>query len=99
MTILTKLSENLNKRLLMPKKTKWLPKIGSIVLFLLLSCCGAYAQNAVKGRVISKTDNTPVPGATVQLKGSSVITQTSADGTFFINLPGSRGTLVISAVG
>ena len=83
----------------MPKKTKWLHQIGCIVLFLLLSCCGAYAQNAVKGRVINKTDNSPVPGATVQLKGSSVITQTNADGTFSINVPGSKGTLVISAVG
>jgi TonB-linked SusC/RagA family outer membrane protein len=99
MTILTQLSENLNKRLLMPKKTKWLHQIGCIVLFILLSCCGAYAQNAVKGRVINKTDNSPVPGATVQLKGSSVITQTNADGTFSINVPGTRGTLVISAVG
>ena len=83
----------------MPKKTKWLQQIGSLVLFFFLSTFGAYAQNAVTGRVINKTDNTPIPGATVQLKGSSVITQTRADGTFSINVPGPKGTLVISAIG
>ncbi|HEX9513020.1 MAG TPA: TonB-dependent receptor [Puia sp.] len=69
-----------------------------VTIFLLFTCF-AYAQNAVTGKVINKTDNTPVPGATVQVKGSKVITQSGADGAFSINLPNGKGTLVISAVG
>ena len=53
----------------MPKKTKWLHQIGCLVLFFVLSTVGAYAQKAVTGRVINKTDNSPVPGATVHLYG------------------------------
>jgi TonB-dependent starch-binding outer membrane protein SusC len=83
----------------MPKKTKGLAKIGCMVMLFLLFTCTTYAQNAVTGRVINKTDNTPVPGATVQVKGSKVITQSATDGTFSVNLPGGKGTLVISAVG
>ncbi len=83
----------------MPKKTKGLSKIGCMVTIFLLFTCIAYAQNAVTGRVINKTDNTPVPGATVQVKGSKTITQSATDGTFSINLPKSTGTLVITAVG
>ncbi len=83
----------------MPKKTKGLPKIGCLATIFLLLTCFAYAQNAVTGKVINKTDNTPIPGATVQVKGSKVITPSGADGTFSINLPRDKGTLVISAIG
>src|ERR1700744_403428 len=83
----------------MPKKTKGLGKIGCIVTLFLLFTCNVYAQNAVTGKVINKTDNSPVPGATIQVKGSKVITQSGVDGTFSINLPKSSGTFVISAVG
>src|SRR5579863_2469761 len=99
MTTSLSLSEKLNKRLLMPKKTKGLARIGGMVTIFLLLTCITYAQNAVTGKVINKTDNTPVPGATVQVKGTKVISQSGADGTFSINLPGTKGTLVISAVG
>src|SRR5258708_34212989 len=83
----------------MPKRTKGLAKIGCMVTIFLLFTCFAYAQNAVTGKVINKTDNTPVPGATVQVKGSKVITQSGADGAFTINLPHGKGTLAISAIG
>ena len=83
----------------MPKKTKGLGKIGCMVTIFLLYTCVTYAQSAVTGRVINKTDNTPVPGATVQVRGSKVITQSATDGTFSVVLPGAKGTLVISAVG
>jgi TonB-linked SusC/RagA family outer membrane protein len=83
----------------MPKKTKGLGKIGCMVTIFLLFTCVTYAQSAVTGRVINKTDNTPVPGATVQVRGSKVITQSATDGTFSIVLPGAKGTLLISAIG
>ena len=83
----------------MPKKSNGLHQVGSLILVFLLCTAGAYAQSVVTGRVINKTDNSPVAGATIQLKGTSVITQTKTDGTFSIGVPGSKGTLVISAIG
>jgi TonB-linked SusC/RagA family outer membrane protein len=65
----------------------------------MLFTCIAYAQKAVTGRVINKTDNQAVPGATVQVKGTKVLAQSGADGTFTINLPNASGTLVITSVG
>jgi TonB-linked SusC/RagA family outer membrane protein len=83
----------------MPKKTNGLARIGGMVTIFLLLTCITYAQNAVTGKVINRTDNTPVPGATIQVKGTKVITQSGADGTFALNLPGVKGMLVISAIG
>lgn len=83
----------------MPKKTRGLLKIGCMVIACMLFTCIAYAQKAVTGRVINKTDNQPVPGVTVQVKGTKVLAQSGADGTFTINLPNASGTLVFSSVG
>ncbi len=83
----------------MPKKFQRLAKIVCIVTILSLITGITYAQNAVTGRVINKTDNTPVPGATVEVKGTKVIAQSGADGTFTINLTGPGGILVFTAVG
>src|SRR5580692_9313465 len=83
----------------MPKKTKGRGKSACLVMLFLLLTGYMYAQNPVTGKVINKTDNTPVPGATVQVKGSKVLTQSGADGTFSIQLPNATGTLVITAVG
>lgn len=55
-----------------------------------------FAQQTVKGKVIS--GDTAVVGATVQLKGSKLGTQTNSEGNFTISAsPGA--TLVISSVG
>ena len=73
--------------------------MSSMLIALMLFACIAQAQRAVTGRVINRTDNQPVPGATIQVKGSKVLAQSGADGTFTINLPNSNGTLVITGVG
>ena len=85
----------------MPKKTKGLAQIGCLLIaFLLLVSTGtAQAQKAVSGKIINKTDNQPVPGATVQLKGTKVLAQSGVDGNFSITLPNNSGTLVITAIG
>jgi TonB-dependent starch-binding outer membrane protein SusC len=83
----------------MPKTTKGRRKSALLVLLLLLFASHIFAQNPVTGKVINKTDNTPVPGATIQVKGSKVLTQTGIDGSFSIQLPAATGTLVISAIG
>jgi len=83
----------------MPKKVNRLTRISCMLLGLLLCTILASAQGKVTGRVINKADNQPVPGATVSLKGTRVIAQSAADGTFSIPLTGNSGTLVITAVG
>jgi len=56
------------------------------------------AQKTITGRVISGADQTPIPGATVTVKGSKTGTATSVDGTF--SLKANVGdVLVITGVG
>lgn len=82
----------------MPKKKSRLIRLGWISAFLFFTCA-AFAQNAVTGKVINKTDNTPIPGANIQVKGTTTIVQSGADGAFSIKLPSPNGTLRITAVG
>src|SRR3954467_3702347 len=65
--------------------------------FLLLSIA-AVAQNVVTGKV-SDSSGSPVPGATVTVKGTVTSAQTLNDGTFRINAPANGGILVFSSVG
>ena len=83
----------------MPKRISGHVKSGCLVVLFLLLTGFVFAQNPVTGKVTNKTDNTPVPGASIQIKGTKVLVQTGADGAFTIHLPKSDGTLIISAVG
>jgi TonB-linked SusC/RagA family outer membrane protein len=82
----------------MPKRKIGLIRTGWITAFLFLTCT-TFAQNVVTGKVINKTDNSPIPGANVQVRGTNTIVQSGADGAFTIQLPTASGTLTISAVG
>ncbi|MFP9114402.1 SusC/RagA family TonB-linked outer membrane protein [Flavobacterium sp. RHBU_3] len=63
---------------------------------------GAYSkswlQATVKGKVTS-ADGLPVPGATVMVKGTTVVVSTDLDGNFEIPAASSDAVLVISSVG
>lgn len=52
----------------------------------------------VKGRVLDQSNNEPVIGCSVYLKGSSTGTITDVDGMYEISAP-SDGTLVFSYIG
>ncbi len=68
-------------------------------LLLLLGGLVGHAQDRnVSGRVTSGTDNAPLPGANVALKGTSRGTTTNAEGRYTLSVPSSGGTLVISSV-
>lgn len=82
----------------MPFKTSGLTRV-YLVLTLLLLSSSLFAQTTITGKVIGSADKSPVPFATVQVKGERGATQTAADGTFSIRIAKSTGTLVISAVG
>ncbi|MVT06969.1 SusC/RagA family TonB-linked outer membrane protein [Chitinophaga tropicalis] len=67
-------------------------------LLLLMAGIASAQTKPVTGKVTDETGN-PVPGATVQVKGTSTGTATTADGTFKVNVPGTATTLVVSFVG
>lgn len=82
----------------MPFKTNVLASCCCAVLFLLLSS-SVLAQKSVTGRVISNADKQPIVGATVQVKGTKVATQTGTDGSFTVTSTKEIGTLIITVVG
>src|SRR5579862_3433272 len=55
-------------------------------------------QTTILGQVLSKTDQSPIPGATILLKGSKIGTSTAVDGHFAIKVK-QGDVLVISGVG
>jgi TonB-dependent starch-binding outer membrane protein SusC len=70
------------------------------ILTMMLAAGPLFAQNrAVTGKVSAAEDDSPLPGVTVQLKGSSTGTQTDFEGKFTLNVPASGGTLVLRFVG
>jgi hypothetical protein len=57
-----------------------------------------FAQQRISGTVINRTDKLPVPGASIQVKGTSRTVQTGTDGRFSIDASVGE-TLVITNVG
>lgn len=74
-------------------------KLVSIVFVLLLTIMQAFAQQKTVTGKVTEEDGTPIPNASVQVKGSSVGTTTNASGSFSLSLPATAKTLVISAIG
>ncbi len=74
------------------------------LLFLIICCVfsllgsAAHAQITVSGTVLDETDF-GLPGASVQIKGSSVGMITDLDGKFTLSVPSSNSVLVVSYVG
>ncbi len=72
-----------------------------LIPLVLLLCFTAQAQTrTITGKVTSAKDDQPVSGASVQVKGSRPTgTATGNDGSFSINAPAGKVTLLISSVG
>ncbi|HWB91322.1 MAG TPA: TonB-dependent receptor [Puia sp.] len=85
----------------MPFKTNEAWKGYGLAVLALLFSCSLLAQTpiTITGRVTGKTDNQPVIGATVVVKGSRYATTTGTDGTFSLKVPKVTGTLQITAIG
>jgi TonB-linked SusC/RagA family outer membrane protein len=72
---------------------------------LLLCCClligiKSFAQNAnVSGVVLSSTDQRPLPGAIISVKGTQVRTTSDNDGAFTISIPSQTAILTIRSIG
>lgn len=74
-------------------------KLCFIPLLLLLGAMVTAQTRTVRGKVVSAQDNQPVPGASVVIKGATTGTSTDNTGSFSLNVPEGRVTLVISNVG
>lgn len=71
-----------------------------LVLTGLLACmlmC-VFAQVSIKGTVVDGLQ-VPIPGVSVQVKGSTEGTSTDQDGHFVINVPSASSTLIFSSTG
>ena len=70
-----------------------------VILFLvLLLPVLSFAQTMITGKVISSTDQTPLPGVSIILKGSRIGVSTSVDGVFSIRAKVGQ-ILTLSGVG
>jgi len=73
------------------------------ILFLLtfiISFGIVQAQSTtLSGRVLSAVDNSPLPGVTVVVEGTTIGTVTSFEGTFTLQVPNDATTLLFSFVG
>lgn len=66
------------------------------ILFFLLISCSVFGQITVSGRVID--ENGALPGATVQIKGTTKGTVADIDGSFEIEVKSEKDTLVFSYI-
>ncbi len=58
-----------------------------------------HLQQVISGTVRDAATRKPLPGASIQLKGSSVVTSSDANGEYSITAPDNNSILVISYVG
>jgi len=70
------------------------------ILTMMLTVGSLFAQTrTVTGTVTSVDDGSPLPGVTVQVKGTNTGSQTDFEGKFSLNVSTSGGTLVLRFVG
>lgn len=69
------------------------------MILLFLASASVYAQRLTITGVVSDEKGAPLPGSTVQVKGSTVGSLTDLDGKYSIEVPGSNSILVFSFVG
>ena len=82
----------------MQKKIRPL-KINFLLIVLLLFSFTGFTQKTITGKVISNASRQPILGATIQVKGTHIATQTNNDGSFSIDVPKNNSILVVSEVG
>lgn len=76
---------------------KNLPRLVAMLIVTFVFSIG-YSQNQITGTVTDE-HQTPLPRATVSVKGAKVATITDANGRFTINVPANGKTLLVSFIG
>lgn len=74
-------------------------QLASAVFLTLFIHTSVLAQGQTLTGVVKETDGTPLPGVTVQIKGTNRGTQTNADGTYQLTNVAPNSTLVFSFIG
>ena len=75
-------------------------KTSLLFLFLFACSCMAFSQErTVSGKVSDESTKLPVAAATVTLKGGRKSVTAGADGSFTINVPEGKVTLIFSSIG
>lgn len=77
---------------------QWKKRGISLMLFVLLSMTVTFAQVLVKGTVIDESGMS-VPGASIQVKGTTQGTITDFDGNFSLQVPDKKSVIVVSFIG
>jgi TonB-linked SusC/RagA family outer membrane protein len=70
-----------------------------LMILLLLASASVYAQRLTVTGTVRDAGGNPLPGATVQVKGSTVGSLTDAEGKYSISVAGPDATLLYSFVG
>lgn len=71
-----------------------------LLCVLLLAAVTGFSQTRqISGKVTDSKDGSPVPNASVTIKGTKTGTTTDASGSYRLNVTGSSAILVISSVG
>lgn len=78
----------------MRKQTTWL-----FLIMLMAFSFSAMAQTVINGKVTSSDDGQPLPGATIQVQGTTKGTTTDADGNYTITVNPEDSVLLFSFVG
>jgi Ca-activated chloride channel family protein len=77
------------------KKSLWI----LLALVLVSYGFGVNTDRTITGKITSSEDGSPMPGVSILLKGTTLGTATSLDGTYSIKVPASGATLVFSFIG
>ena len=71
----------------------------SLLLFFGFSLSLVAQDRRITGKIVSAADNSPLPGVSVQVKGTAKGTSTDATGNYAVSVPNGKGTLEIRSVG
>lgn len=74
-------------------------KLVYALLALLLSFNTWAQEKKITGRITDQDTKQPLAGATVSVKGTKIITQSGADGSFSVSVPNDASVLSISYIG
>lgn len=70
-----------------------------ILIALVMMCAAAWAQRTVTGTVSDAGDGSPIEGAAVVVKGTTIGAFTNAEGRFSLNIPADGQALIFSLAG
>ncbi len=70
-----------------------------LAIVAILTTTMAFSQGTITGTVVDGELGSPLPGATIMLRGTETGTSTDFDGNFTLEVSANSGTLVVSYIG